>query len=101
MAEQRSVRIVSSQPIFRRENFLIPEPGKPLPDPEALLKQHALKPTLQERDVHFGCPACRKTFKYYDVFAAHALPCYARNRKVRLDITKKKFTGATPEVESA
>lgn len=97
----RSVRIgTPSAPIFRRENFFLLDPDKPLADPNELLKLR--KGELPDpRTVLHGCPVCNRVLDY-DVFVAHLRGphgCYAKWRKVTLDITKRKFAGATPERE--
>lgn len=101
MDEIRSVRIGSkpSAPLFRRENFFLLDPDKPLADPNELLKLR--KGELPDpNEILHNCPICHKTLSY-EVFKAHLRPCYIKWRKVSLDITKKVFTGATPEVEHA
>lgn len=97
MDEIRSVRIGSrpSGPLFRRENFFLLDPDKPLADPNELAKQ-ARDPNA----IMHGCAYCHRVLPW-DEFAAHFLPCAREWRRVRLDITRKTFTGATPEVESA
>lgn len=95
--EVRSVHIGGQ--LFRRENFFLLDPDQPKADPNELLKLR--KGELPNpADILHGCAYCHKTMPW-DVFAAHFLPCARSWRRVRLDITRKTFTGATPEVESA
>jgi hypothetical protein len=95
----RSVRIGSPAPLFRRENFFLLDPDKPLADPNELLKLRKGELPDPNAILH-NCPICHKTLPY-DVFVAHARACYVKWRKVQLDITKKKFSGVTLEAESA
>lgn len=86
-----------SAPIFRRENFFLLDPDKPLADPNVLLKEQGGR-LDDPRTINHNCPICNRTLAY-DLFVAHLKGprgCYAKWRKVKLDITKKKFTGATP-----
>jgi hypothetical protein len=92
MDEQRTVRVASLKPIFSRDAFLF-DPEQPQLDPNELAKRAA-----DPRAILHWCPMCERSLEY-DVFWAHIKGphgCYARWRKVKLDITRKKFAGATP-----
>lgn len=73
-------------------DFFLYDPDKPMDNPDALLRARGGKLT-DPRAVNHNCPICNRTMAW-DLFQAHARPCYAKWRKVKLDISRKVFKGA-------
>ena len=96
MVEPRSARVLALGPslAFKRENFLLLDPEAPLADPNELLAKQGGR-LDDPRTMNHNCPSCGRTMTW-DLFRAHALPCYRKWRRVKLDITKRVFQGGGP-----
>lgn len=80
-------------PLFNRSNMFLFDPERPLEDPNDMYNRMG----GQMRDPYsmdHGCPYCGGVMRW-ELFCSHMRACFTRNRKVVLDITKRKFTGAT------
>jgi hypothetical protein len=95
---KRNVRINVTRPgapAWKLDNFFLLDPENPLMDPNELLKLR--KGHMADPDsMNHNCPCCNLTLSW-DMFKAHWRGCYISWRKVRLDITKRKFAGASLE----
>jgi hypothetical protein len=85
---------------LRQRMFTLFDPERPSEDPNALAKRAPTNP----RGMKHHCPMCCRSVTAagceaeameWDVFRAHLLGCYRRNRLTKLDITKRTFAGGT------
>ena len=81
-------------PAWRPDNFLLLDPEKPLANPNELLKLRRGR-IADPRAINHNCPCCNRTMAW-ELFRAHALPCYRKWRKVKLNITHRTFQGGGP-----
>lgn len=73
-------------------DFFLMDPERPKADPNELLNLRRGE-MVDPRRINHNCPICNRTMAW-DLFKAHAEPCYRKWRKVKLDITRKVFRGA-------
>lgn len=83
---------------FRRGMFTLFDPERPSEDPNETARRAPSNP----RGMKHHCPSCCRSISSaqcerdamdWDVFRAHLLGCYRRNRLTKLDITKRTFAG--------
>lgn len=82
-------------PAWRPENFLLLDPEQPTTDPNELLKLRRGR-MADPNTVNHNCPCCDRTMSW-SLFKAHALACYKSWRKIKVDVTRRKFAGASLE----
>ena len=82
-------------PVYDSRNVFLFDPDEPHKSAEQVHKEMGGKMT-DPYAVNHNCPFCNRTMAW-DLFRTHMEDCYTRNRLVKLDITKRKFAGATPE----
>ena len=80
-------------PLFNRANMFLFDPDRPKEDPNDMLNRMGSQMTNPYSMDH-GCPYCGEVM-CWELFCSHMEYCFTHNRKVVLDITKRKFTGAT------
>jgi hypothetical protein len=83
-----------AQDTFRMRLFQAFDPERPDEDPNELARR--MRGMGPQAMLH-NCPCCHDTMEW-DLFRAHLRPCYVKWRSVTLDITKRKFAGASLEV---
>lgn len=66
---------------FSRQNLALFDPERPREDPNDLLRRVHHGQMLDPRSMNHNCPFCNKTMAW-DLFVAHAEPCFRRWRKV-------------------
>ena len=81
-------------PVFDPRNVFLFDPDEPHKSAEEIAREMGGKLT-DPRTMNHNCPLCERTMTW-ELFRAHMGECYTRNRLVKLDITKRKFAGATP-----
>jgi hypothetical protein len=78
---------------FRAQLFALFDPERPQEDPNDLLRRMGGRVT-DPNAMNHHCPLCDTTYNW-QLFKAHLRDCYRRNRKVRLDITRRVFAGGS------
>ena len=82
-----------SAPAFRPENFIVFDPDQPQKDPNDLAA--AMGGLTDPNEMQHNCPGCHRTMEW-ELFKAHALPCYKQWRKVAPGWRRhRNFRGAT------
>jgi len=68
-------------PRFDRSNVFLFDPENPYEDPNDLLNRVHKGKMLDPKEMNHNCPFCSKTMAW-DLFVAHAEPCFKKWRKV-------------------
>ena len=84
-------------PVFDPRNIFLFDPDEPHKSAEEIHREMG-GTMIDPRTINHNCPFCNRTMAW-DLFRVHMEDCYIRNRLVKLDITKRKFAGASPEPE--
>lgn len=82
-------------PAYDARNVFLFDPDQPHKDAEQIYREMGGQ-MLDPYAVNHNCPMCDRTMAW-DLFRAHLMPCYRANRLTRIDITKRKFAGASIE----
>lgn len=89
---------------FRGGMFTLFDPERPTEDANAVLAEQRRSPRDPNAMLHH-CPmcchsvtaaGCQAEAMDWPTFQAHLRRCYVSNRATKLDITKRKFAGASP-----
>lgn len=82
-----------AEALFRQRMYSLFDPERPEEDPNALLNRMGGRLT-DPNAMNHNCPMCNRTLSWL-LFRAHLRPCYAKWRKVKLDITHRRFQGGS------
>ena len=82
-------------PKFERSNVFLFDPDQPKEDPNDLLKRMGGRLT-DPYAMNHNCPMCSVTMNW-ELFQVHMEACYRKWRKVKLNIERRTFAGATRE----
>lgn len=83
----------AKQVAFHPGNFMLFDPEQPHKDANQLAAE--LGGLTDPNEVQHNCPGCNKSFEW-EIFKAHALPCYRKWWKVAAGWRKhRSFKGAT------
>ena len=78
---------------FKPSEFMLFDPDEPHKSAEQLAAEQGS--LTDPNEIQWNCPGCNKSFSW-EIFNAHALPCYKRWRKVAPGWRRHvKFAGAT------
>ncbi len=79
--EKRSttIRAGGRLPAWEQKNFMMFDPDQPHKSAEQLAKEQGR--LTDPNEVEHNCPGCDRSMTW-DIFQAHALPCYRKWRKV-------------------
>ena len=84
-------------PDFNRRNMFLFDSDRPKEDPNDLLNRMGGRMT-DPTAMNHGCPFCNRVMAWA-LFCSHMEYCFTKWRKT-MSVTRRKFTGATPEGNS-
>lgn len=90
-----TVKAPTALAAFQSGNFLLLDPDHPKGDPNELLRQQGGR-LNDPRTMNHNCPVCHRTMTW-ELFKAHFREEYIKWRSVVIDVTKRKFPGASPK----